>query len=151
MCTSSLDLLSGTMHRPSNYWLSYLSAGHPETPLCVLADLAHSTDHTIRMRVAENRLTPVFIQRMLVSDTHPEVRSALAENPAVAEEILWKLAKDEDPIVRYDLADNPRVALTILVSLVNDDNPYISVRAEQTVEKILAAKKPAPNAQKLAA
>lgn len=151
MCTSSLDLSSGTMHRPSNYWLSYLSAGHPETPLCVLADLAHSADHTIRMRVAENRLTPVFIQRMLVSDTHPEVRSALAENPAVAEEILWKLAKDEDPIVRYDLADNPRVALTILVSLVNDDNPYISVRAEQTVEKILSSKKPAPNAQKLAA
>ncbi|HEY9730984.1 MAG TPA: hypothetical protein V6C89_03680 [Drouetiella sp.] len=151
MCTSSLDLLSGTMHRPSNYWLSYLSAGHPETPLCVLADLAHSADHTIRMRVAENRLTPVFIQRMLVNDTHPEVRSALAENPAVAEEILWKLSKDEDPIVRYDLADNPRVALTILVSLVNDDNPYISVRAEQTVEKILAAKRPTQNAQKLAA
>jgi len=141
MCTSSIDLASGTMHRPSNYWLSYLSAGHPETPLHVLADLAHSADYSIRMRVAENHLTPVFVQRMLVNDPHPEVRSALAENPAVSEEILWKLAKDEDPIVRYDLADNPRVSLTILVALVNDDNPYVSVRAEQTIEKIISSTK----------
>ncbi|MBI2812466.1 MAG: HEAT repeat domain-containing protein [Candidatus Melainabacteria bacterium] len=139
MCTSSFDLLTGTTTRPSTYWLSYLSAGHPETPLHVLADLAHSADHTIRMRVAENKLTPVFIQRMLVNDSHPEVRSALAENPSVSEEILWKLAKDEDPIVRYELADNPRVALTVLVTLVNDENPYVSVRAEQTMEKIIGA------------
>ncbi len=148
MCTSSFDLLSGTLNRPSNYWLSYLSAGHPETPLCVLADLAHSADHTIRMRVAENRLTPVFIQRMLVNDSHPDVRSALAENPAVSEEILWKLAKDEDPIVRYELADNPRVALTVLVTLVNDENPYVSVRAEQTMEKILGATHPVQKSKK---
>ncbi len=141
MCTSSFDSTASVaaLHRPSNYWLNYLSAGHPETPLCVLAELAHSTDHAIRMRVAENKLTPVFIQRMLVKDSHPEVRSALAENPAISEEILWKLAKDEDAIVRFELADNPRMALTILVTLVNDENPYVSVRAEQTVEKILSA------------
>lgn len=151
MCTSSLDLITGTLHRPSNYWLSYLSAGHPETPLSVLADLAHSADHSIRMRVAENKLTPVFIQRMLVNDAHPDVRSALAENPAVSEEILWKLAKDEDPIVRYELADNPRVPITVLVSLVNDENPYVSVRAEQTAERILSSAKHTNKAQKLAA
>ncbi|MFN8555274.1 MAG: hypothetical protein U0103_27735 [Candidatus Obscuribacterales bacterium] len=151
MCTSSSDLLSGTLHRPSNYWLSYLSAGHPETPLCILAELAHSTDHTIRVRVAENKLTPLFIQRMLVTDSHPEVRSALAENPAVSEEILWKLAKDEDPIVRYELADNPNIAVTLLITLVNDENPYVSVRAEQTLEKILAASKQPEREEKLAA
>lgn len=139
MCTSSTDLLSNTLHRPSNYWLSYLSAGHPETPLCILSDLAHSAEHTIRVRVAENRLTPVLVQRILVSDPHPEVRSALADNPSVSEEILWKLAQDEDPIVRYELADNPKLSLPLLISLVNDSNPYVAVRAEQTVEKILNA------------
>lgn len=151
MCTSSLDILSGTLHRPSNYWLSYLSAGHAETPLCILAELAHSPDHTIRMRVAENRLTPLFIQRMLVNDANPDVRSALAENPAVSEEVLWKLAKDEDPIVRYELADNPKLAVTLLINLINDENPYVSVRAEQTLEKILAANKQYEKVETLAA
>jgi hypothetical protein len=133
----SQDSGIGTLKRDAEFWVAYVRAADPDTPLHILAEYAKSADHALRRRVAENARIPAALQFCLLQDRHVDVRLALAENPSIPFDLLQILAGDESAIVRYDIADNPHLPILILMLLVNDDNAYVACRARSTVEKIL--------------
>jgi len=126
-----------------NWIEDYLKAGRPETPKKQLAMLAHSGDHKIRMRVAENSGTPVEVLEYLSKDENSDVRLAVATNPNSTLAMINMLAYDTDPTVRHGLAEDPHTPFDVLTILLKDANPYVSCRACKTMQA-LGLLKPEP-------
>ncbi len=117
----------------SDWFASYILAGHPDTPRHTLAALSSDHRRKIRMRVAENILTPLSILVKLALDRHEDVRLAVAENPRIPRALLEHLAGDESADVRYALSENPNIPGDILQRLCLDENPYVACRAGKTL------------------
>jgi len=111
----------------------YITAGHPETTIEQLWELAADEVDNVRRRVAENPSSPVELLHTLARDENPEVRMAVAENPNTPGVLLSQLAADEHADVRYSLAENPNLPEEILQKLAEDTNPYVSHRAQRTL------------------
>ncbi len=112
----------------------YVQAGRSDIEVQDLAKLAKHEHPLIRMRVAENPLSPVGVLVALASDPNPEVRCALSENPAIPMFIMDILAEDEHDDVRYWVADNPHTPIFVLGKLILDKNCYVASRARKWFE-----------------
>ena len=120
----------------------YVKAGSQSCSQQFLEEMAHSEVDRIRLRIAENPRTPVDTLELLASDRNPDVRVAVATNPATPAYISYRLAFDDDPNVRLGLADDVNTPIELLDKLLEDANPYVSYRAAQTRDIVLAQGKP---------
>lgn len=120
----------------------YIQAGNPNCSPVLLKALSQSQVDRIRLRVAENPNTPVEVLDFLSRDKNAEVRIAVGVNPATPNHISNRLASDEDLNVRFGLAEDMACPPELLDTLSHDANPYISCRAKQTKELLLAESKP---------
>ncbi len=120
---------------------NYVRAGSENCSPQLLAQLAHSEVSRIRLRVAENALTPVEVLEELSLDKNPDVRIAVGTNPSTPFHLKLSLAFDEDTNVRLGLAEDMNTPLELLDRLAVDANPYVSCRAAQTKEYILSHRK----------
>jgi hypothetical protein len=130
------DTKEHIMYNSSRYAAEYLIAGNPGTPATLLRELAHSTEPSIRARVAENIATPVSALLSLANDHNREVKIRLADNESLPTVLLLHLVHDKDDDVRYSLAENRQMAPTILQILARDENPYVAHRAAQTLSRV---------------
>jgi hypothetical protein len=114
----------------------YILAGALDTPIEILATLAKSPTHRVRMRVAENPRTPTDVLESLVYDAHPDVRIALGSNQSVPHHILIVLIQDNDPTVRFSLAEDANTPPQVLEHLTEDANPYVVHRVRRTLSDL---------------
>lgn len=119
-------------------WANYIKVGSHNCSKQLLADLAHSPVERIRIRVAENPRTPLEILEILAADKNADVRIAVGTNPSTPPYISYGLAFDQDANVRLGLAEDMNCPMELLEKLAEDTNPYVSCRAAQTKEYILA-------------
>jgi hypothetical protein len=119
-------------------WTDYIKAGSNSCSPQLLEELAHSEVDLIRIRVAENPVTPLEILEILAADKNADVRIAVGTNPSTPAHISYGLAFDEDPNVRLGLAEDMNTPVELLEKLAEDTNPYVSCRAAQTKEYIAA-------------
>lgn len=117
---------------------NYIKAGSQSCSPQEMERLAHSEIDRIRLRVAENQATPIELLELLSKDRNPDVRVAVGTNPSTPADISYSLAFDEDPNVRLGLADDINSPLELLEKLMEDENPYVSCRARQTKDLIVA-------------
>jgi hypothetical protein len=113
-------------------------ASNPGTRPEVLDKLAKRADAPpIMERVAENSSTDPATLQELAQHEEPSVRAAVGENQNTPSEVIEELACDHSLDVRYMLAENPATPVDVLEKLANDENPYISLRAQQTLQRVL--------------
>jgi hypothetical protein len=121
---------------------NYVKAGSHSCSPELLEAMAHSDIDRIRLRVAENPRTPIEILEVLAADKNVDVRVAVGTNPSTPPYVSYKLASDADLNVRLGLADDIHTPIELLEMLIEDANPYVSYRAAQTKEIVLAQGKP---------
>ncbi len=122
-----------------NWFDEYIKAGSTSTPEEHLADLSKSSNHSIRMRVAENQRTPSGVLESLAHDSHPDVRLAVGTNPSTPLDIVYGLALDSDATVRLGMAEDPSTRFRVLRILANDGMADVSCRAQKTLSTLLAS------------
>lgn len=92
-------------------WGGRVAAGHPETPLPVLHQLAQSEDTAVLVELVENRAAPLALRATLAEalcrDAALEVRRAMAESDATPERLLVEMAQRDFWIVRLAAVNNP--------------------------------------------
>ena len=115
-------------------------ACNPDTPPPVLEHLAKDDSADVLERVAENPGTPGGTLARLAWHHTPSVRCSVTENHNTPEESFWLLAFDDCADVRYMLAESAHVPEDILRRLTEDDNPYVALRAQKTVDRMVAGK-----------
>lgn len=121
-------------------WIDdYIKAGAKTTSSGELSWLASSEFAKIRMRVAENSMTPPAVLESLACDENPDVRLAVAGNPATPKRIIFGMVRDPDLSVRHGLAEDPNIPIDILRLLAEDDNPYVYLRARKTLRVLEGA------------
>jgi len=118
--------------------IKYVQAGNPGCSPEMLEALAKDRVDRIRLRVAENPATPIDILELLATDKNVDVRIAVGTNPSTPAHISYGLAFDSDANVRLGLAEDLNTPIELLDKLRQDLNPYVSCRAEQTKELIVA-------------
>jgi hypothetical protein len=121
----------------TNYDLqAYFRAGDPNILTKELDELANSSCHKVRRRVAEHRNVSIKTLSALAIDNHPDVRIAVVEHAACNENIMKEIILSSHVDVRFALAENPNLPASILKLLSLDDNPYVSNKANDTLKKI---------------
>ena len=116
----------------------YIQAGNPNCSPRLLAALSKHKVDRIRLRVAENPSTPEEVLTSLAYDRNPDVRVAVGVNPSTPCSVSNSLALDEDLNVRFGLAEDLSCPTELLDKLLLDPNPYVSCRARQTKQLLLA-------------
>lgn len=111
----------------------YIRAGSVEASESELRELASSSHHRVRMRVAENSSTPADVLTRLARDSSAEVRIAVAANSKTPLSTVLDLATDDDEYVRIGLAQEVSTPVAVLSLLEQDENPYIAVEASRTL------------------
>jgi hypothetical protein len=119
-----------------NWIEDYIRAGSPKVSPKQLALLAYTGNSRIRLRVAENPLTPEEVLVFLSGDKEPDVRLAVGTSQHTPTFIVEKLARDHDPTVRHGLAEDFNIPARILKALAEDENAYVSCRARKTLEAL---------------
>jgi len=120
------------------FFNKYIQAGDPSCSPQILAALARHKVDRIRLRVAENTSTPAEVLESLSADRNADVRIAVGVNPATPAYVSNRLACDQDLNVRFGLAEDISCPGALLEILSRDSNPYISCRARQTKQLLLA-------------
>jgi hypothetical protein len=133
-----------------NWIENYIKAGSSQTSTEELEMLAHSDNHKIRMRVAENPNVSNKILEYLAKDSDADVRLAVALNHACSQDTIFELACDPDPTVRHGLAEDPMAPYKVLQALADDVNPYVSCRAQKTLQKLTMMKTHSAKSQPMA-
>ena len=109
-------------------------AQNPNAPVEILELFAYSKYYsTVRVSVAKNSKTPLYILRILKHDLDVEVRKGVAQNQNSSSDILSSLAKDDADEVRQAVAENPQTPANILENLANDVKYYIRLSVAQNV------------------
>jgi len=123
-----------------NFLDDYIKAGQPSSSPKLLAHLANSASHQIRLRVAENPGAPCKVLELLANDQHPDVRIAVGTNSVTPYRLRCQLADDKDANVRLGLAESINSPPELIDKLTEDPNPYVSCMAKQTKEIIVSSK-----------
>lgn len=118
--------------------IRWLLAINPNTPPPVLEHLARDPSSALLERIAENPRTHVTTLARLSTHEDSQVRASVAENPTLSIKTIWRLAQDENADVRHRLAESYTVPVAVLRVLSEDENPYVSLRAQATMQRILA-------------
>ena len=112
-------------------------ASESDTPPEVLKAMAQSTTRVdILERIASHPNTPDEVLHRLATHAAKEIRLAVASNINAAPIAVNPLVSDESPTVRFTLAGNHSTEEIILRELMDDENPFVSVRAEQTIDRV---------------
>lgn len=106
----------------------------------VLDVLSRDENDAVREAVAQNENTRPEILKALSSDGKKFVRYHVADNSNTPPETLALLSEDEEWQVRYRVAKNASTPPEKLAILANDDEMFISNAAEQTADRLEAAK-----------
>lgn len=99
--------LLAQLARSSEWTVREVVAGHRRSPRRVLTRLAKDCK-PIRQSTARNPSTPKRILRTLAADPEPHVRIAAASNEAIPADVLAALLQDRHERVREQAANNPR-------------------------------------------
>lgn len=101
-------------------------AGHPNTPVELLKQLAENEVEWVRSSVASNPKTPIDILNQLANDRKIIVVKAVASNSNTSVNILERLAEHDDRDVVSSVASNNSTPIDILEMLAK--NPSILVK-----------------------
>jgi hypothetical protein len=111
----------------------YVLAGSTKAKPEQLRVLAEHFCDKIRLRVAENPVTPAEVLWNLAHDGSHDVRIAVGGNPACDESIFDLLVCDADIVVRHGLAQNIATPRMLLEVLAEDDNGWVRGDALKTL------------------
>jgi hypothetical protein len=117
-------------------------AGSELTSKDALKQFAADSYTRVRVRVAENRATPIALLVQLALDGEADVRIAVAENPSTPRGLKQFLASDDCADVRYAMAESPHTDLELLKALSRDENPYVAGRAQRTIDLLSTDRAP---------
>jgi len=113
-----------------DYFVKARVAGNPNTPVDVLSDLAEVMDGAIDEALVRNPNTPEVVLRRI--DNWAKIR--VAEDRETPVKILEKLAKD-DIDVRRAVAGNYSAPTELLIKLISDEAWIVSETAKETLRR----------------